>query len=152
MRSEECCGCLPAYGVCRINFISQFYVYARKFTTHICSSKCFGSRYTLRPQPWMLLIHRSITTGSQFQVTVRVDAGFTIFCKDNIYCFSIQDLRELLKLQVHTMFPHRRYILCCTLSSLCIHHMLLVSIQYPLICVTLLGLSLSTLRSEVYGL
>ena len=27
MRSEKCCVCLPDYGVCRINLMSQFYVY-----------------------------------------------------------------------------------------------------------------------------
>ena len=38
------------------------------------------------------VVNKSITTGSQFSVTVRVDAAFTIFC---YFCFSIQELQHL---------------------------------------------------------
>ena len=32
MRSEKCCGCLPAYGVCRSDFIAQLNMFAKIYS------------------------------------------------------------------------------------------------------------------------
>ena len=80
MGSEKCCGCLPAYGVCRINFMTQFCVYVRKLNySHLLAKMLCIKVHT--SSTIMYVVNKSITilywVPSQFY---RVDAGFTIFC------------------------------------------------------------------------
>ena len=65
MRSEKCCGCLPAYGVSRINFMAQFYIYVRKLNySHLLAKMLCIKVHS--SSTIMYVVTKSITTGSQF--------------------------------------------------------------------------------------